>query len=137
MNPTARKRPTNLTVAIVILWIQAAANLLSGIFLIAVADSDRDADFTAATGLVSVLAAPVLAVCSFSLIRRKVWARVPVVVVETLIVLGGLVTSVQALLAGGAPTGLVGVVLAGLVLQGCFGKESAAWLSGTAPRVAP
>lgn len=139
MSPQTGKRPTNLTAAIVILWIQAVANLGIGMVLIAVGTSEQglDADLTGAAGLISVLAAPVLVAGAVGLTRRKVWVRVPVVVVEGLIILSGLVTVVQAMLAGGPPTGFVGILLAVLVLQGCFSKESEAWLTEAPPRVAP
>jgi hypothetical protein len=75
------KRPGNLTAAIVVLWIQAVANLGIGIVLVVVVASEESPD----AGL----------------------------------------------------TGVVGMLLAVLVLQGCLAKESAAWLTGAPPRVAP
>ena len=139
MTPRPAKRPVNLTAAIVVLWFQAVANLGVGFVLIAVGTSEQGptAGLTSAAGLISVLAAPVLVAGAVGLTRRKVWARVPVIVVEGLIILSGLVMVVQALLAGAPPTGFVGILLAVLVLQGCLAKETTAWLTGTAPRVAP
>ncbi|MEU4387841.1 hypothetical protein [Promicromonospora sp. NPDC023805] len=143
MNPTPGKRPVNLTVAIVILWIQAVTNLGFGLVLLAEFGQGPGAGLFAAAGLVSVLAAPVFVVGAVGLTGRKVWVRVPVIVVEGLTILSGLVTVVLTVLAGGAPTAIVGTALAIVVLQGCFSKESEAWLNATEtsseapPRVAP
>ena len=134
MDVTRGRRPAKLTTAIVILWLQAAANGLIGIVILVSAQSDlehgRDAGLALAAGLVSVVAAPVLIVGAVGLARRRVWVRVPVVAVEVLIILNGLVSLVLTLNAGGAPVGIVGLVLAGLVLQGSFAKESDDWLQG-------
>ena len=132
MDATTSKRPARLTAAIVILWLQAAANGFIGILLLVSAQSAlehrQDAGLDLAAGLVSVLAVPVLIVGAVGLAQRQVRVRVPVVVIELLIILNGLVSLVLTLNAGGAPAGIVGLVLAGLVLQGCFAKESDDWL---------
>ncbi|MEU4364537.1 hypothetical protein [Promicromonospora sp. NPDC023987] len=138
MDATTSKRPARLTTAIVILWLQAAANGFVGIILLVSAQSAlehrQDVGLDLAAGLISVLAVPVLIVGAVGLAKGRVWVRVPVVVIELLIILNGLGSLVLTMNAGGAPAGIVGLVLAGLVLQGCFAKESDDWLQ---PREEP
>lgn len=135
------KRPPNLTGAIVILWLQAAGNGFVGAITIASAVSDmeygRDAGLDLAAGLICVLVVPVLIVGAVGLARRRVRARVPVIVVEGLILVSGLIQLVLTLVAGGSPVGVVGLILAVLVLQGTLSRESDDWLrAGEEPSTA-
>lgn len=135
-SPSGR-RPRGLTVALVILWLQVLTNLGGGILFVVLARTEaehgRDATLIGLGAALSLLAAPVLAAGAIGVARRAAWARTPVVVVEILVILNGVVTVIVAFRDGLPPSGFLGIVLAFLVLQGIYSAETTAWLTGHAP----
>lgn len=131
------RRPGGLTAALVVLWFQVVTNLAGGILFLVLASVEaehgRDGTLVAVGGAVSVLAAPVLAVGAVGLARRRLSARTPVLVVEILVVLNGVVILVVGLLNGLPPSSVIGIILAVLVIQGVFSPQATAWLRGETP----
>lgn len=134
---TPARRPGGLTAALVVLWFQVVTNLAGGILFLVLASVEaehgRDGTLVAVGGVISILAAPVLAVGAVGLARRRLRARTPVLVVEILVVVNGALTVVLALLDGLPPSGVIGIVLALLVIQGVYSPQATAWLRGETP----
>jgi hypothetical protein len=129
------KRPANLTGAVVLIFIQVVLNAFVG-FLVVVEIADRTEhgqDVTAVDyvlGYGSLVGALILVVSAVLLLRRVDLARIPIAVLEGIIVIGGFVN-----LFMGAPQAVVGIVLAVFVLVAMFNRQTTGWLSSPARRV--
>jgi hypothetical protein len=123
------KTPANLVGAVVLIFIQVVLNGVVGFFVI-VEISDRlehGQDVTGVDyffGYGSVVVALVLAVSAVLLLRRVDLARIPIAVLEGILVLGGILNVVM-----GAPQAIIGIVLAVFVLVVMFSRQTSGWLT--------
>ncbi|WP_199434189.1 hypothetical protein [Qaidamihabitans albus] len=126
---TQRPRmPFSLKVSLGILAFQVLSNGAMGVLLLYFAAEDAEHG-RSVPGLqyvlayVSVAVAVVLIGCAVLLGRRVPGARIVVAVLEVLTVISGLLAVVQ-----GAVQGVVGIVLAVLVIAHLFRADVSAWL---------
>ena len=123
-------RPKHLLNAIISLYAQAALNVFGGVLLLyfAAADAERGRDVPGHVpllGWLSLRVAAVLLAGAIMLARRVGWIRVPVTVIEVIGIVSGLVT----LVSSAAPTGVINIVLAVIVLTSIYRQDTEQWLN--------
>lgn len=120
------KRPRQLWVAIITMYLQALLNGGSGILLLYLAgveaDHGRPAPELSVMGYVSLLIGVVLVACAVLLTRGVSWARYPVIVIEALGIIGGVIA-----IFSGVLTAVAGMVLSVLVLVNLFHSDVRLW----------
>lgn len=134
---TQRPRmPFSLKISLGILAFQVLSNGAIGVMLLYFAAEDAEHGRSVPAlqyvlAYVSVAVAVILIGCAVLLGRRVAWARAAVTALEVLTVISGLLALVQ-----GAVQGLVGMMLAVLVIVHLFRADVSAWLRpGSTDRV--
>jgi hypothetical protein len=119
------KRPRPLWIAIITLYFQTLTNAAVGVLLLYLADVEadhgREAPELSVVGYVSLLIAVLLLICAVLLTRGLSWARHPVVVIELLGILSGVISIVA------------GVVLCVLVLANLSHSDVREWFGPPVP----
>ncbi|MFJ9842382.1 hypothetical protein ACIRYZ_18240 [Kitasatospora sp. NPDC101155] len=124
------RMPGGLKGALVVVWLQAAVNLVFAMVLFRENRNDIANGYTDDSGLLVTAAwvtlgtALLLAACALGAAARQDWARRTVIALEVLNVLGG----VLLVLVGGAVPGLVGMVVSAVVIGGFGSAKAVAWV---------
>jgi hypothetical protein len=122
----ATKRPRRLWTAIITLYAQAAINAGVGVlflYLVDVeADHGRDAPELSVLGFGSLFIAVVLVTCAALLTRGESWARYPIIVIEALGILSGVIA-----IFSGAFTAVAGIALCVVVLINPLHSDVRLW----------
>lgn len=134
------KRPKPLLNAIIGMYAQAVLNLFAGVLLFwaigVEVDHGRDAPVAMRfVAYLSIAIAVVLVCCAILVTRGVSRARYPAAVIETLNIIGGLITVLSALAAEAASAlgpGLVNVMLSVMVLVGLFSTDTREWFDTVA-----
>jgi hypothetical protein len=120
--------PGRLVGVLVVLVVQVLANGFLGWVLIS--ELNDDAEHGASVdgagvfyflGYLSVVVAVVLLVCAVFTVRPQVWAR-PVIIIEGIAIISGLIN-----LVNGAVAGLLGIVIAIVVIAVLMSEDSQDW----------
>lgn len=126
------KRPRPLWMAIITLYFQSLTNAAGGVLLLYLADTEadhgREAPELSILGYVSLLIAVLLLVCAVLLTRGVSWARHPVVVIEVLGIVSGVIS-----IFSGVFTALVGIALCVLVLANLSHSDVREWFGPPIP----
>lgn len=122
------KRPQELWIAVIVMYVQTAFNLGGAALLLDTADEmtryGEEAPELYLLGWVSAVIGMVLLSCAIMLTNGVSWARVLVAVVEGLGVVSGLVA-----VASGAVANIVNIGLCALVLYYLFSYEVQFWFT--------
>jgi hypothetical protein len=126
--------PGRLVGVLVVLVVQVLANGFLGWVLISELndDSEHGASVDGAgvfyfLGYLSVVLAVVLLVCAVFTVRPQAWARPVIITIEGIAIISGLIN-----LVNGAVAGLLGIVIAIVVIAVLMSEDSQDWfLSGT------
>ncbi len=124
------RMPGGLKGALVVVWLQAAVNLVYGIVLFHENRNDIDHGYTDDSGFLVTAAwvtlgtAVLLAACALGTAVHQDWARRTVIVLQVLNILAGVVL----VLVGGAVPGLLGMVVSAAVIGGFGSAKAVAWV---------
>jgi hypothetical protein len=127
-----RALPNHLWLVLAILFVQIILNVFGGTVLLYAISGRPGAGLLYFVVWFSLLASAVLAVSALFLVLRNPWARYPVIGVEVLSMVSGLV----ALVTSGAPTGVTNIALGFAVISMLYRPEVRCWLADvrTPPR---
>lgn len=119
--------PGRLIGVLVVLVIQLVGNGFIGWLLVSELNEDAShgADVDGGLyflGYLSLAVAALLAVCFVCTIRPRPWARPMIITIEAVSIISGLVN-----LVNGAVGGLLGIVIAGVVIATLLNEESVEW----------
>ncbi|MER7584180.1 hypothetical protein [Kitasatospora sp. NPDC097691] len=122
--------PGGLKGALVVVWLQAAVNLVYALVGFHENQNDIDHGYTDHSGLlvmaswVTLGIAVLLAACALATAAHQDWARRTVIVLEVL----NLLSDAVLVMAGGAVAGLLGMVVAVAVIGGFGSRRTIAWV---------
>ncbi|GAA2152440.1 hypothetical protein GCM10009760_49020 [Kitasatospora kazusensis] len=122
--------PGGLKGALVVVWIQAAGNLVFAMVMFHENRNDIDHGHTDNSSLlvtgawVTLGTAVLLAVCALATAARQNWARRTLIGLQVLNILGGVFL---ALVGGGVPV-LLGMVVSAAVIGGTGSAKAASWI---------
>jgi hypothetical protein len=120
-----RALPNHLWLVLAILFVQIILNVFGGTVLLYAISGRPGAGLIYFVVWFSLLASAVLAVSALFLVLRNPWARYPVIGVEALSMVSGLV----ALVTSGAPTGVTNIALGFAVISLLYRPEVRCWLA--------
>jgi hypothetical protein len=122
-----RALPLYLWLVLAILFVQIITNVIGGSILLYAISSTPDAGLLYFVVWFSLLASVVLAVSALLLVLRYPWARYPVVGVEALAVVSGLVSVVTS----GTSAGLANITFGVCVISLLHRADVREWLTDT------
>jgi hypothetical protein len=121
--------PRSVKTARVVLWIQTGFGLFGAAFFLVFAgpiarDTGAESAGILAIGLAALLIAVVLGLLALRSSSRQSWVRITAIVIEGVLIAGGVLALVQG---AGASTQAIGFALAAVVIVHMLKPETAAW----------
>lgn len=123
-----RVLPNHLWLVLAILFVQIILNVVGATVLLYAISGRPDSGLLYFVVWFSLLASVVLAVSALFLVLRNPWARYPVIGIEALTMVSGVV----ALVTSGAPTGITNIALGFAVISLLCQPEVRGWLADVA-----
>jgi hypothetical protein len=120
-----RALPNHLWLVLAILFVQIILNVFGAAVLLYAISGRPDAGLLHFVVWFSLLASVVLAVSSLFLVLRNPWARYPVIGIEVLSMVSGLV----ALVTSGGPAGFTNIALGFAVIAMLYRPEVRRWFT--------